>query len=106
MNVGAKLENEAKSSAALLIEMGGEGPFKYGGGNESTLEASLLAPKAKVTLSGNVKFKGGIVAKELFLEGSAKFPEWSAETATLTNGSASSYSRETWAQCLSGSGSC
>lgn len=108
LQIGGYYENEAKSSSAFLIEMGGEGPFTFGGGRSGDkLEASVLAPKATMELSGSVEFKGAIVASELKLDGSTSFPEYSAESATLTNGTTSGYSRETWEQCVSGSsGSC
>jgi hypothetical protein len=103
---GAEAENRAKNPAALLIEMGGSGPFTYAGGTSATLEASIYAPNAKVTLSGDVGFKGGIVGNEVLLKGSSKFYEWSAETGTLMNGSPSSYKRQSWAQCVGTAGSC
>ena len=101
---GAEAENGAKNPAALFITMGGKGPFTYAGGTAATLEAAIYAPNARVELSGNVGFKGGIVGYEDFLEGSSKSYEWSEEVQKITNGVAGGYERKTWEQCTPGSG--
>jgi hypothetical protein len=101
---GSKTVNEAKNPGALLITIGGKGPFKFANGTGKTLEASIYAPNAQVHMEGGVSFKGGIVGEEVFLENGTKY-EWSEETGKLGGGgAAASYSRKTWEQCLSGSG--
>jgi hypothetical protein len=103
---GAEMANETKQPGALLVEMGGPGPFKYTNGTGATVEAIVYAPNAVVKLSGNVQFTGGILGNEVFVEGSSKIYSFSSEAEALADGAASSYSRETWAQCLSGPGAC
>jgi Tfp pilus assembly protein PilX len=101
---GSKTVNEAKSPAALLIMIGGKGPFKFANGSGKTLEASIYAPNAQVHMEGGVIFKGGIVGEEDFLQNGTKF-EWSEETGTLGGGGGvGSYSRKAWEQCAPGSG--
>jgi hypothetical protein len=102
---GSKTENLSKNPAALLIIVGGKGPFTYTNGGGKVLEASVYAPNAKVELSGGVEFKGGIVGSEVFLEAGSKFYEWSEETGKLTTGGTGTYSRKAWEQCSKGSGS-
>ena len=100
---GSNVENEAKNPAALLIEMGGKGPFTFTNGGGKTLEASIYAPNAQVHMEGGVKFKGGIVGEEVFLENGTNY-EWSEELASLTNGNPTPYGRKAWEQCTPGSG--
>jgi Tfp pilus assembly protein PilX len=101
---GSKTVNEAKNPGALLIMIGGKGPFKFANGSGKTLEASIYAPNAQVKMEGGVIFKGGIVGEEVSLQNGTKF-EWSEETGKLGGGgAASSYSRKTWEQCTPGSG--
>jgi Tfp pilus assembly protein PilX len=101
---GAKTENISKNPAALLIIVGGKGPFAFTNGSGKTLEASVYAPNAKVILSGGVEFKGGIVGQELLLEGGSKLYEWSEETGKLGTGGSGTYERKSWEQCTPGSG--
>lgn len=76
---------------------------EFANGSGKTLEASIYAPKAQVHIEGGVKFRGGVVGYEVWLEGGSENFEWNANTGKLT-GAASSYSRQTWGQCPSGSG--
>jgi Tfp pilus assembly protein PilX len=100
---GSQTENEAKNPAALLIEMGGKGPFTFANGSGKTLEASIYAPNAQVHMEGGVKFIGGIVGEDVFLENGTNY-EWSEGTGGLGNGNPSAYGRKTWEQCTPGSG--
>jgi hypothetical protein len=101
---GSKTENVSKNPAAFLIMIGGKGPFIFTNGSGKTLEASIYAPNATVTVSGGVEFKGGIVGQEVFLEGGSKFYEWSEETGKLGGGGVGPFNRQSWEQCQSGSG--
>jgi Tfp pilus assembly protein PilX len=102
---GSKTENVSKNPAAFLVEIGGKGPFRFANGSGKTLEAAVYAPNATVKIEGGVEFKGGVVGKEVFLEGGSKFFEWSEELSKLTGGSAAVYGRKVWEQCGRGSGS-
>jgi Tfp pilus assembly protein PilX len=100
---GSKTVNETKNPAALLIMIGGKGPFKFANGGGKTLEASIYAPNAQVHMEGGVSFKGGVVGEEVFLENGTKY-EWSEETGKVGGGGGSgSYSRKAWEQCIKGS---
>ncbi len=96
------VENLAKSSAALLIEMAGVGPFKLKNGSQ--LEGSIYAPEAEVTINGGTTFKGGIVGNKVHLENGAGIFEWGEESSLLNNGVPTAYSRKAWEQCTPGSG--
>jgi Tfp pilus assembly protein PilX len=101
---GSKTANESKNPGALLIEIGGKGPFTFANGSGKTLEASIYAPNAQVHMEGGVKFAGAIVGEEVFLENGTKY-EWSEESGKLGGtGGAASYTRKAWEQCVKGSG--
>ncbi len=100
---GSQTENEGKNPAALVIKMGGKGPFTFANGSGKTLEASIYAPNAQVHMEGGVKFTGGIVGEDVYLENGTNY-EWSAATGGVGNGEPGFYARKAWEQCTPGSG--
>jgi hypothetical protein len=91
------VENEAKTPAALLIDVYGKGPFTFANG--SSLEGSIYAPEAEVKINGGTKFKGGIVGSVVHIENGTGIFEWSEEAASWTNGVPTAYGRKAWQQC-------
>jgi len=95
---GSKLENSSEDPSALLIEVYGKNEVIVSGAGE--VQATVLAPEAKVTLSGGSTVKGGLVGNEVIMSGGSF--AWDERAASLRqegNG-AEAYQRvPSWEEC-------
>ena len=98
MSGGSKLENSSEDPSALLIEVYGKNEVIVSGAGE--VQATVLAPEAKVTLSGGSTVKGGLVGNEVIMSGGSF--AWDERAASLRqegNG-AEAYQRvPSWEEC-------
>ena len=76
---GSKLENSSEDPSALLIEVYGKNEVIVSGAGE--VQATVLAPEAKVTLSGGSTVKGGLVGNEVIMSGGSF--AWDERAASL-----------------------
>ena len=93
---GSELKNSSGDPSKLLIEMYGKAQFIISGGGE--VQASVLAPEAKLELSGGSVVKGALLANEVIMSGGSF--SWDERDTTLkAETGAESYQRVDWEEC-------
>lgn len=100
---GTVINNLSENPTALKFFVWGKGPVLYEGKSNTTVKLSmtLIAPEAKITVSGTGTYTGGISGSEVFTSGEFAF-EWRKEEEALRlkeEPKTASYYRTAWTQC-------
>lgn len=100
---GTVINNLSENPTALKFFVYGKGPVLYEGKSNTTVKLSmtLIAPEAKITVSGTGTYTGGISGSEVLTSGEFAF-EWRKEEEALklkTEPATASYYRTAWTQC-------
>ena len=95
---GSKLENSSNDPSKLLLEMYGKSQLEVSGAGE--VAASILAPEAKVILSGGSALKGALVGNEVIISGGGFAWDPRDESLRGENGGVEAYHRvPSWEEC-------
>jgi hypothetical protein len=93
---GSELVNSSGDPSKLLIMMYGKTKFLISGSGEA--QASVLAPEAKLELTGGSVIKGALLANEVTMSGGSF--SWDERVGTLkAENVAESYQRVDWEEC-------
>jgi hypothetical protein len=93
---GSELKNSSGDPSKLLIEMYGKVQFIVSGSGE--VQASVLAPEAKLELSGGSVVKGALLANEVTMSGGSF--SWDERDSSLkAENVQESYERVDWEEC-------